>query len=70
MRGGQRPFGTFTKIHPFLKGQASLSTSKNSSDCSKPFYGDLKLTKTDPTGPVWSPTGLVGSPTGPWGVPN
>ena len=25
MRGGQRPFGTFLKIHPFLKGQASLS---------------------------------------------
>ena len=24
MRGGQRPFGTFPKIHPFLKGQASL----------------------------------------------
>ena len=23
-RGGQRPFGTFPKIHPFLKGQASL----------------------------------------------
>ena len=23
--GGQRPFGTFPKIHPFLKGQASLS---------------------------------------------
>ena len=23
--GGQRPFGTFWKIHPFLKGQASLS---------------------------------------------
>ena len=22
--GGQRPFGTFPKIHPFLKGQASL----------------------------------------------
>ena len=23
--GGQRPFGTFPNIHPFLKGQASLS---------------------------------------------
>ena len=30
MRGGQRPFGTFTKIHPFLKGQASLSTNSYS----------------------------------------
>ena len=25
--GGQRPFGTFPKIHPFLKGQASLRCS-------------------------------------------
>ena len=24
MRGGQRPFGTFPKIHPFWKGSASL----------------------------------------------
>ena len=24
MGGGQRPFETFPKIHPFLKGQASL----------------------------------------------
>ena len=23
--GGQRPFGTFLKIHPFWKGNASLS---------------------------------------------
>ena len=23
--GGQRPFGTFPKIHPFWKGQASLT---------------------------------------------
>ena len=24
MGGGQRPFGTFPKIHPFWKGDASL----------------------------------------------
>ena len=54
-------------IHP-IPLSISVSICINSSDCSKPFYGDLKLTKTDPTGPVWSPSGLVGSPTGPWGV--
>ena len=26
--GGQRPFGTFPKIHPFWKGQASHRSSK------------------------------------------
>ena len=26
--GGQRPFGTFPKIHPFWKGQASLNRCK------------------------------------------
>ena len=25
---GQRPFGTFLKIHPFLKGQASLTVAR------------------------------------------
>ena len=26
--GGQRPFGTFAKIHPFWKGQASLTAMR------------------------------------------
>ena len=26
MGGGQRPFGTFPKIHPFWSGEASLTT--------------------------------------------
>ena len=32
MRGGQRPFGTFPKIHPFWRRLASLNVNDNHHD--------------------------------------
>ena len=37
--GGQRPFGTFPKIHPFWKGKASLSEASPSLLFLQPFWG-------------------------------